>query len=119
MKLLIDTENKVIKIEELVCFGELIEKIKKLLPGEWKEYKLDANSVIQWSNPIIIDRWPVYPVYPSLPYPRWWNQPYYGETTGGTLDDNSITTFETTMTANRNVPVTLTMSKQNQYCIEC
>ncbi len=111
MKLLIDTENKVIKIEENVNLGELIEKIKKLLPGEWKEYKLEANTQIVWANPIVIDRWPVYPYYP-----HWWDQPnYIGGSismpdlahTAGIADGQSITTD------------TVTIEPQNQYCIEC
>ena len=65
MKLFIDTESKVIKIEETVNFGELIKKVKKLLPGEWKDYKIETHSVIAWTNPIVIQDWPLYPSYPQ------------------------------------------------------
>ena len=103
MKLQIDTSAKVIKIEESVNFGELIEKIKKLLPNEWKDYKLETDTVIQWRNPVVIQDWPLYPKYPN-----WWTQPYYS--TGGTvMGETKITTDS----------VTIDTSQQNQYCIEC
>lgn len=103
MKLFIDTENKVIKIDETVNFGELIEKVKKLLHNDWKDYKLETNTVIQWRNPVVIQDWPLFPRYPYF-----WTQPYYGS--GGTV------TGETKITTDS---VTIDMSQQNQYCIEC
>ncbi len=105
MKLFIDTESKVIKIEETVNFGELIEKVKKLLPGEWKEYKIETNSVIQWYNPVVIQDWPLYKSYPTHPYPWWYQPPNYS--TGATL------------TTSGGDPLTIDMSQQTQYCIEC
>ena len=104
MKLFIDTENKVIKIEEKVNLGELIEKIKKLLPGEWKEYKLEANTQMYWANPIVIHEWPI---YPSNPY--WWNQPFCG-ITGGTITNTNGDSMTTD---------TVTIEPKTQYCIEC
>ena len=53
MKIQIDTKAKVIRLEEKVKFDELVKVLNKLLPKEWKEYSLDTNSVIYWSNPII------------------------------------------------------------------
>ena len=68
MKLQIDTTAKTIKVENQVKITELLYAIKKLLPNEWKEYSLEAVTVINnWANPIIIDNWPPYP----YPYPTW------------------------------------------------
>ena len=61
MKLFIDTESKVIKIEEIVNFGE------------WKEYGIETNTVIQWADPVVIQEWPYMPAFPGYPY--WWPQP--------------------------------------------
>jgi len=64
MKIQLDTVNKTIKIEDDVELKELIKVLEKLLPkGLWKEYTLEANTVIQnWSQPIIIEkRTPYYP----------------------------------------------------------
>ena len=105
MRLQIDTTQKVIKIEEQVNFGELIEKVKKLLPGEWKEYKLETNSVIQWTNPVVIQEWPFMPAFPSYPY--WWTQPYSGMTFAETVNTDVINGIVTTNEI------------RTQYCIEC
>lgn len=78
MKIQIDTIKKVVRVEEQVSLSELFDALNKLFPNEeWKEYKIDTNTIINWSNPIIIDRY----------RPTWWelwpyNQPIY--TTGGT-----------------------------------
>ena len=113
MKLFIDTESKVIKIEETVNFGELIEKVKKLLPGEWKDYKLETNSVIQWRNPLFIHNWPL---YPESPY--WWTQPYYS--IPGTMSAPDVIAPTCTGATETTIDsVTVDMSQQNQYCIEC
>lgn len=66
MKIQIDTDKKVLRLESDVNLGEFIEKVKVLFPkGEWKEFSLETNVEIQWTNPIYIDRW-TYPTYP------WW-----------------------------------------------
>lgn len=47
MKLQLDVENKVIKIEEDVNLGEFVKILKKLLPaGKWKEFKLETQIVL-------------------------------------------------------------------------
>ena len=51
MKIQIDTKEKTIKVEETVKFSELIKVLNKLLPKEWKEYSLQSNAVIYWSQP--------------------------------------------------------------------
>lgn len=71
MKIQLDTNSKTIKLEESVNLGELQELLEKFLPnGQWKEFKLETNTVINnWTNPIIIDRY--------VPYYPWWStQPY-------------------------------------------
>ena len=72
MKIQIDTQGKIIKIENSVNLGELIQSLKKLLPGEWGNYTLETQTIINWSNPIVIEKWPN--VYPYNPTP-WWQQP--------------------------------------------
>jgi hypothetical protein len=72
MKLQLDTTNKTIKVEGSVNLNELFDALRKLLPqGEWKEFSLEANTTIVWTNPITIQPW-VYPYYPTYP---WWNSP--------------------------------------------
>ena len=109
MKLFIDTKNKIIKIEETVNFGEMMEKVKKLLPGEWKDYKLETNTEIQWVNPVVINDWPLYPNYPY-----WWTQPYYS--IPGTMNLPKTTTVTYT---NDSKPLIIDMNQQKQFCIEC
>lgn len=67
MKLQIDFDKKIIKVEDNVNLGELVEKLQAMLP-EWKTWKLETNVTINWSNPVTIIKeekhtWP-------------WNQPY-------------------------------------------
>ena len=79
MKLQLDTTNKLIKVEETVNLGEFTEALERLLPdGKWKEFKLETSTVINWSNPIVIE-----PYRPYNPYP-WWQQSwitYMGDST--------------------------------------
>ncbi len=79
MKLQIDTDSKTIKIEQDIKLSVLIKNLKGMFPGgEWKNFTLETNTVIQhWNNPIIIDR--PYPVYPSpqRDYP-WYNKITWG-----------------------------------------
>jgi hypothetical protein len=74
MKIQLDTENKVIKVQEAVNLGELTETLERLLPnGKWKDFKLDTQTQINWTpNPIIIKE---YPYQPYIPIP-WWEQPW-------------------------------------------
>lgn len=69
MKLQLDTDLKVIKLESSSNLGEFIEKIQALLP-DWKDYKLETNVTINWNSaPTIIykDRWPLRPWYGTVP----------------------------------------------------
>jgi hypothetical protein len=74
MKIQLDTENKVIKVEEVVNLGELTETLERLLPnGEWKDFKLDTQTQINWTpNPIIIREQPYQPYNPG----PWWEYPW-------------------------------------------
>lgn len=80
MKIQLDTTAKVIKVEETVNIGELISALEKLLPkGEWKDFKLETHTTIEWSTPVVIPYRPV--VQPCVPQPLypidpWWRQPY-------------------------------------------
>lgn len=70
MKIQIDTTNKSIKVEESVSLKELTDSLEKLLPnGEWKEFTLQTNTVIQnFSSPIVIR---------GRNWPYWWDSPWY------------------------------------------
>jgi hypothetical protein len=69
MKLQLDTENKIIRIEESVNLDEFYTMIKKLFPNDlWKKFKLETNVISNWTSPIIIKEYPVYP-YPYTPQP--------------------------------------------------
>ena len=74
MKIQLDTENKVIKVEEAVNLGELTETLERLLPnGKWKDFKLDTQMQINWTpNQIIIRETPYQPYSPR----PWWEQPW-------------------------------------------
>lgn len=68
MKIQLDTKNKTIKVEESVNLGEFIDFIKKILPDKvWREYKIETSSVINWTNPIIIE-----PYQPYRPFDVWY-----------------------------------------------
>lgn len=71
MKIQLDTTNKTIKVEDNIKMGEFINQIKKFLPnGLWKEFTLETSTIINWSNPIVIEPYtPKYP-YPWI-YPTW------------------------------------------------
>ena len=99
MKIQIDTDSKVIRLESDVLLEELFSKLRVLFPkGEWKKYKLETNVEIVWSNPIYIDKWR-YPTYP------WWTPSitYQGYNTDGDTWYGEIQQSDTT----------------SVYCIEC
>lgn len=76
MKIQLDTTNKTIKVEESVNLQELTDALEKLLPnGEWKQFKLETNTIItNWGAPIVIR---------ERSWPYWWNSPWYS--TGNTF----------------------------------
>ena len=81
MKIQLDTTAKVIKLESSENLGELITALEQMLPnGLWKEFKLETNTTITWTNPIIwrdiyveayrsIPLTPYIPTYPYSPTP--------------------------------------------------
>ena len=74
MKVQLDTTNKTIKLEQSIKLSELVKNLEKLLPkGEWKEFTLETNTVINnWHNPInVTPRWRYY----------YWGQPWYNTMT--------------------------------------
>ncbi len=89
MKIQIDTDNKIIRLESSINFGEFMTKINLLFPDDtWKEYKVETNTQIVWSDPIFIKS---RPIYRDL-YPEWWRQPiYYGTTSGTETTYNNCT----------------------------
>ena len=82
MKIQLDTIQKTIKLESSVKLQELFDTLNKLLPGgQWAEFTLETNTIINWSNPIVIN-----PVTP------WWERPYispYWSVTCGTTPANT------------------------------
>lgn len=109
MILQIDTKAKTIKVEETVNFGELVKTLNKLLPkGEWKTYKLETNTVINW-NEYPVWTYPIFPFYPTYP-----NEPfYYGNTIplSGTIENVDVLNIEIsgdTITTNTETQYTLT-----------
>lgn len=97
MKLQINTETKIIKIEGTHKISDILEELKLLLPkdsklGSYEEYSLECNTIINnWTTPVIINR-----TIPFIP----WNQPYYQTsdfniTCGTSTNDSSIYNIET------------------------
>jgi len=83
MKIQIDTKVKTLKVEDDINLNELIEGVKLLFPhGEWKEYKLLTNVIINnWHEPIVINPIKVEPYIPVQPYP--WTSPVIYSTGSG------------------------------------
>lgn len=73
MKIKLDTEKKILSIEEQVNIGDLIDMLENMLPnGLWREFKLEVVVINNWTNPILVKEYPVYPSTPNpLPF-----QPY-------------------------------------------
>lgn len=84
MKIQIDTNTKILKLEENTNLGDFVTALAKLFPDEeWKEYTLETNTIINnWVNPIIIDRWR-YDYYPWITTPL-----FIGDTLAGNSEDN-------------------------------
>lgn len=69
MKIQLDTTNKLIKVEEQVSLGELIETLKSLFPdGEWTQYNI-VPYVNYSPYPIWVEPY-TYPINP------WYQQPF-------------------------------------------
>lgn len=86
MKIQIDFDNKIIKLENNVNLKEFFDKIKNVLSEDWEKYTLETNTVINnWSNPIIIKDYVPYTPYPT--YPAYPHHPFWCGTTN-TIADN-------------------------------
>lgn len=70
MKIQIDFDNKIIKLENNVNLKDFFDKVKNILSKDWEKFTLETNTTINnWSNPIIIkDSYPDYPTYPDYPH---------------------------------------------------
>lgn len=87
MKLQLDLDNKIIRLDSQVNLSELFETLKKLLPqGEWKEFSVETNTTIVWSNPIIYPY--TIPTYPIQPWP--WYQVSCGTVDSGEASNSYI-----------------------------
>lgn len=65
MRISINTDDKTVKLDSRENLGKLFILLEKMLEN-WREYDIEANTtIVNWSNPIIIDRYP------------YWKQPYY------------------------------------------
>jgi len=84
MKLQLDTDNKIIKIEDKVNLGAFVEILEKLLPyDKWREFSLETNVTITWTTPpIVVDL-----------YQPWVVQPWftYGDKTGTVGEPYTLT----------------------------
>ena len=69
MKIQLDYNLKIITLDNTVSLQEFVDKLKEILP-DWEGWILDTNQVItNWTNPIIIDRYPSAPPYiPNTPW---------------------------------------------------
>lgn len=66
MRIKVDTDSKVIHLEQSAKLTELFSLVKKLFPNdEWKQYSLEAVTVINnWNNPIYVPWEPQQPILP-------------------------------------------------------
>ena len=76
MKIKIDTEKKIISVEENCNLGTLVGFLKNTIPA-WEEYEIETNVTVTWSYPV----YPYRPYYPYYPY--WYN-------TGATVMNTDI-----------------------------
>lgn len=86
MKLQLDIVNKTIKLDESVNLGNFAEVLYKILPNDWKDYKLEINLIINWQTPIYVDRW----VNPTW-YPWWGSITSISAGTGGSINSADFT----------------------------
>lgn len=69
MKLNIDLDNKIVKVDNKVNIKELIDILKSMFPDTWKEFELDISvvnvTVKDWHTNIPL---PYNPINPFSPY---------------------------------------------------
>lgn len=80
MKIQLDYDSNIIRLESGVNLKEFTLKMKSIIPEkEHDEWTLETNlNTIEWVNPIQVPLVPHNPTTPYTPYPNWWeNQPTY------------------------------------------
>jgi hypothetical protein len=71
MKIQIDTEQKIIKVENKVNLLKLVTFLKEILKDDFDNFSLECNTVINWNtNPVLINT-----------NDLWYKRPYYTNTT--------------------------------------
>ena len=87
MKIQLDTTNKQITLQDSVKLSDLIKELKAILPNDlWKEYTLNTNVTITWSNPITI--YHPYNYYPYSPLEPYKKLPWITYTSGNSYNIN-------------------------------
>ena len=78
IQLEISEKEKIVRIEEVINVGKLYDFLQAHFPNDqWREFKIEVKTIVQWQNPIVIEK-EVYPYIPSTPYPSYpWVQPYW------------------------------------------
>ena len=92
MKIELDYDSKLIKLENKVELKKFVETIQKILP-DWEDWSLDTNTTINWTNPITIN-----PPLPYIPIRPWWEQPLI-TFCDGTDNSNINYEFNSTLTS--------------------
>lgn len=96
MKIQLDTDNKIIKLEQDVNLGEFYDLLPHLLPNDlWREFKLEMQIINNFNSPIIIKEYipsnPLFPLSPTVPtYPTYPKYPYYPSFPWITCDNSGI-----------------------------
>ena len=77
MRIQLDTENKIIKLEDSVLLADLVKTLNKLLPNsEWKQFVLETHTTItHWHEPYIIKTYPR----------KRWDYPWYDKWDNGKM----------------------------------
>jgi len=63
MKLQIDTDKKVVKIDNSAKIKDILDTLKKILP-DYEDYILESNTtIVEWEKPIYIPKYVPYQPY--------------------------------------------------------
>lgn len=97
MKIQLDTTNKEIVIEESVNLHEFYQTINNLLPGgEWRDFTLKIEKIVEWRDPINIPNPLTEPINPYSPLPDTTNPyPLFPDTHRIWYDSNTSTSIGT------------------------
>ncbi|MBS3775803.1 MAG: hypothetical protein KGY70_11490 [Bacteroidales bacterium] len=86
MKIQLDYDNKMLTVENNVNLGELMEKIKQVLP-DWKKWTLETKTEVIWNNPVVVRE-------PYNPYYFNWPIIWCDDSTAGVSIDNTFTGYQ-------------------------